>query len=217
MSPVTAVVLRDRLPRARPRQADLPGAARGLAREVAQVRPRQGARGAGAPLRPGASLRRPTATSPTGPGWPREGRPGWSRIDLGDRGGPGGGGDDARAARRARRGCRARPGADARQLRHLSARLEGPHLLGRRRARDPRQGGGRGLDPPGDRRGRDRRRRLALVTQGGRLEVSLNLPKAERGRLGAAIEAEIADIARFEGVEATIARLDGSPLRGALA
>src|SRR4051812_300584 len=40
----------------------------------------------------------------------------------------------------------------------------------------------------------------------GRLEVSLNLPKAERERLGAAIDAEIADIARFEGVEATIAQ-----------
>jgi hypothetical protein len=41
--------------------------------------------------------------------------------------------------------------------------------------------------------------------KGGRLEISLNLRKAERERLGAAIEAEIADIARFEGVEATIA------------
>jgi uncharacterized protein YcaQ len=39
----------------------------------------------------------------------------------------------------------------------------------------------------------------------GRLEISLNLPTAERERLGGAIEAEIADIARFEGVEATIA------------
>ena len=41
--------------------------------------------------------------------------------------------------------------------------------------------------------------------KGGRLEISLNLPGAERERLAAAIEAEIADIARFEGVEATIA------------
>ena len=41
--------------------------------------------------------------------------------------------------------------------------------------------------------------------KGGRLEISLNLPRAERERLGGAIEAEIADIARFEGVEATIA------------
>jgi uncharacterized protein YcaQ len=40
----------------------------------------------------------------------------------------------------------------------------------------------------------------------GGLEVSLNLPKAERERLGSAIEAEIADIARFEGVGATIAQ-----------
>jgi winged helix DNA-binding protein len=40
--------------------------------------------------------------------------------------------------------------------------------------------------------------------KGGRIEISLNLPKAERERLGAAIEAEVADIARFEGVEATI-------------
>lgn len=39
----------------------------------------------------------------------------------------------------------------------------------------------------------------------GRLEIELNLPKAERRRLGAAIEAEIADLARFEGVEAGIA------------
>jgi Winged helix DNA-binding domain len=40
--------------------------------------------------------------------------------------------------------------------------------------------------------------------KGGRLEISLNLPKAERERLGSALEAEIADLARFEGVEATI-------------
>jgi uncharacterized protein YcaQ len=38
----------------------------------------------------------------------------------------------------------------------------------------------------------------------GRLVISLNLPKAERQRLGEAIEAEIADIARFEGTEARI-------------
>ncbi|HEY6771765.1 MAG TPA: hypothetical protein VI035_04870, partial [Solirubrobacterales bacterium] len=37
--------------------------------------------------------------------------------------------------------------------------------------------------------------------KGGRLEISLNLPKAERKRLADAIEAEIADIARFEGVD----------------
>jgi hypothetical protein len=42
--------------------------------------------------------------------------------------------------------------------------------------------------------------------KGGRLEISLNLPKAERERLGAAIEAEVADIARFEGIETTIAQ-----------
>jgi hypothetical protein len=41
--------------------------------------------------------------------------------------------------------------------------------------------------------------------QGGRLEISLNLPKAERERLGPAIEAEVADIERFEGIEARIA------------
>ena len=39
----------------------------------------------------------------------------------------------------------------------------------------------------------------------GRLEISLNLPKAERERLGPAIEAEVADIERFEGTEARIA------------
>ena len=38
----------------------------------------------------------------------------------------------------------------------------------------------------------------------GRLEITLNLPTAERERLGAKIEAEVADIARFEGMEATI-------------
>jgi hypothetical protein len=41
--------------------------------------------------------------------------------------------------------------------------------------------------------------------KGGRLEISLNLPKAERRRIGAAIDAEIADIERFEGTEARIA------------
>ncbi|MGA8927126.1 MAG: crosslink repair DNA glycosylase YcaQ family protein, partial [Solirubrobacterales bacterium] len=40
--------------------------------------------------------------------------------------------------------------------------------------------------------------------RGGRLAISLNLPKRERGRLGSKIDAEIADIARFEGTEATI-------------
>jgi hypothetical protein len=40
--------------------------------------------------------------------------------------------------------------------------------------------------------------------RGGRIEISLNLPKVERERLGAAIEAEVADIARFEDMEATI-------------
>ncbi len=39
-----------------------------------------------------------------------------------------------------------------------------------------------------------------------RLEISLNLPKGERERLGAAIDAEIADIARFEGIEAVISK-----------
>jgi winged helix DNA-binding protein len=38
----------------------------------------------------------------------------------------------------------------------------------------------------------------------GSLEVRLNLPKSERERLGAAIDAEVADIARFEGTEARI-------------
>jgi hypothetical protein len=39
---------------------------------------------------------------------------------------------------------------------------------------------------------------------GGRVEISLNLPKAERERLGGKIEAEVADIARFEGIETRI-------------
>jgi uncharacterized protein YcaQ len=38
----------------------------------------------------------------------------------------------------------------------------------------------------------------------GRLEISLNLDKQMRSELGDAIEAEVADIARFEGIEATI-------------
>jgi winged helix DNA-binding protein len=41
--------------------------------------------------------------------------------------------------------------------------------------------------------------------KGGRLEISLNLPKAERERLGDKLDAEIADIERFEGMEARIA------------
>ncbi len=40
--------------------------------------------------------------------------------------------------------------------------------------------------------------------QGGRLEIELNLPEEERERLGAKIEAEVADLARFEGIEARI-------------
>jgi hypothetical protein len=40
--------------------------------------------------------------------------------------------------------------------------------------------------------------------KGGRLEISLNLSKTERDRLEANIDAEVADIARFEGMEATI-------------
>jgi hypothetical protein len=40
--------------------------------------------------------------------------------------------------------------------------------------------------------------------KGGRLEISLKLPKSERDRIGAKIDAEVADISRFEGMEATI-------------
>jgi hypothetical protein len=40
--------------------------------------------------------------------------------------------------------------------------------------------------------------------KGGRLDITLNLPEAERERLGPRIDAEVADIARFEGMEATI-------------
>jgi hypothetical protein len=36
------------------------------------------------------------------------------------------------------------------------------------------------------------------------LKITLNLPNAERDRLGAKIDAEVADISRFEGMEATI-------------
>ena len=40
--------------------------------------------------------------------------------------------------------------------------------------------------------------------RGGRIEISLNLPKVERERLGVAIEAEVANIARFEGVDVAL-------------
>jgi uncharacterized protein YcaQ len=40
--------------------------------------------------------------------------------------------------------------------------------------------------------------------KGGRLEITLNLPAAERKRLAPKIEAEIADLERFEGIEARI-------------
>ena len=67
-----------------------------------------------------------------------------------------------------------------------------------------RQGGGRRLDPPGDRRGRDRRRRLALVAEGRPAGDHPQPAEAERERLRSKIDAEVADIARFEGIEATI-------------
>ena len=38
----------------------------------------------------------------------------------------------------------------------------------------------------------------------GRLEISLNLPKRERRRLGEAIEAEVADLERFEGMRVEV-------------
>jgi hypothetical protein len=41
--------------------------------------------------------------------------------------------------------------------------------------------------------------------KGGRLEITLNLPDDERRRLGAKLDEEVADIARFEGIEARIA------------
>jgi hypothetical protein len=40
--------------------------------------------------------------------------------------------------------------------------------------------------------------------KGERLEISINLPRAERERLTAAIEGEVADIERFEGIETRI-------------
>jgi hypothetical protein len=39
----------------------------------------------------------------------------------------------------------------------------------------------------------------------GRIEISLNLPRAERERLAPALEAEVADIARFESAEVLLA------------
>ena len=41
--------------------------------------------------------------------------------------------------------------------------------------------------------------------KGAKLEITLNLPKAERERLGSKIDTEVADISRFEGIEATLA------------
>jgi hypothetical protein len=40
--------------------------------------------------------------------------------------------------------------------------------------------------------------------KGGTLEITLNLPKGERERLGPKIDAELADLSRFEGIEAAI-------------
>ena len=42
--------------------------------------------------------------------------------------------------------------------------------------------------------------------KGGHLEISLNLDREMRSELSDAIEAEVADIARFEGIEATISQ-----------
>jgi hypothetical protein len=39
----------------------------------------------------------------------------------------------------------------------------------------------------------------------GRLAITLNVDKQMRSELGDAIEAEVADLARFEGIEAQIA------------
>ena len=113
--------------------------------------------------------------------------------------------DDAGDARRATAAAAQGPGADARQLRHLPARLEGPgssRSTGEH-AVHVKEGGGGWIRPVIVEDGivvggwRSSRR-------GGRLEISLNLPKRERERLGSKIDAEIADIARFEGIEATI-------------
>jgi hypothetical protein len=40
--------------------------------------------------------------------------------------------------------------------------------------------------------------------KGGRLEITLNLPEGERQRLAAKIDAEVEDIARFEGMDASV-------------
>ena len=40
--------------------------------------------------------------------------------------------------------------------------------------------------------------------KGGKLEISLNLARVERDRLEDKINAEVADLERFEGIEATI-------------
>jgi len=40
--------------------------------------------------------------------------------------------------------------------------------------------------------------------KGGRLEIALNLPKNERKRLEKKIDAELTDLARFEGIDATV-------------
>ena len=93
------------------------------------------------------------------------------------------------------------PGAHARQLRHLPARLEGPRASRSRASTPPhvKEGGGGWIRPviveDGVVVGGWRSSR-----KGGRLEITLNLPRRERERLGPKIDAEIADIARFEGL-----------------
>ena len=160
--------LRHRMPRPGPRQDDLPGPARRLARRASAVRPRRGALRARTPL-------------------PARVRPGEGpRLRLLVRSGAARGEEGARENRkRAQREPprrrhpafsegeaepppRVRPGPPARCLRHLHARLPRPGLRGAARGNGRGQGGRWRLDPAGDRPRRSRDRGLALDPLGRR-------------------------------------------------
>ena len=198
--PVAAGDARRRaLPRARPRRPDLPvrtadwiGDAR--ARGRATTRSPSSRAATCAP-----TARRTSATWRAGPGLPlRDARLGFERHRRGARAG--------RRAVHARRRAAGRPlagGAAAGRVRQLQPRLRRPRLRARRRAREARQPRRRDR-PPVDHRRRALRRHLVVEAQRraarGRRSSrsSRSTPEIER-----AIEAEVADLGRFEGLDAT--------------
>ena len=184
---------------------NLPGPAPGLAREVLPPFDHEEA----LPSSPGAicapSRPRPTETSPTGPGWR------CARSVPGSRRSPGeieevrvGEETMLASSRRSSSGAPRGPGANARQLRHLPARLEGPEFsVAGEHAVHVKDGGGGWIRPVIVEDG-------AVIGAGarsqGRSDRDLAQPLRRRSakRLGAAIEAEVEDIERFEGMEVTI-------------